>query len=399
MVKLSSRERILCTIAGKPVDHIPIFAPITWNPLTSEPAPADWKAHSNYRRLVDLAKQHCDFFAQLGIPERTPFRNLKQGYGMQGIPEGIFDRRFFLAPPDCIEVCGEEIRDGTRLIRYQVHTPRGVLTTTDAVRAGEDTVWEFEPLIKDVDDAKKLIALPHRFDPPDLSAYFAQREQLGNRGVAVCFISSPIVMVSRLTGFQRFLEWSLTERALLDRMFRTIQERIAERLKYVLERGVGPIFRFGGCEQATPPMMSLRFFDQFVVEYERPLWQLVRRAGQIVWVHCHGKVDAVIERIRDGGAQMLDPVEPPPQGDIQFADARARARQGEMTLVGNIEFSALQNDSPDQIEDQVRRAISDGGPQYLILAASAETISAVDDRLRDNIIRFIQAGRMYGTFA
>ena len=107
----------------------------------------------------------------------------------------------------------------------------------------------------------------------------------------------------------------------------------------------------------------------------------------------------MIERIRDGGAQMLDPVEPPPQGDIQFAGARARARQGEMTLVGNIEFSALQNDSPDQIEDQVRRAISDGGPQYLILAASAETISAVDDRLRDNIIRFIQAGRMYGTFA
>ncbi len=395
MEKLSSRERILRTIAGKPVDHVPLFAPIAWNPLTPEPVPPDWKAQPNYQHLVTLAKQHCDFFAQLEIPERTPLRNLKQGYGMQGIPEGIFDRRFFLAPPDCVEVCGEEMRAGTRLIRYRVHTPRGVLTTTDAVRAGEDTVWEFEPLIKDVDDAEKLVALPHRFDPPDLAKYFAQREQLGERGVAVCFVSSPVVMVSRLTGFQKFLEWTITERALLDRMFRIIQERIAERLQFALDRGAGPIFRFGGSEQATPPMMSAHGFDHFVLGYEQPLWQRVRQAGKIVWVHCHGKVGTVIEKFRDGGAQLLDPVEPPPQGNIEIADAKARARAGPLTLIGNIEFSALQNDTPDQIETQVRRAIQDGGTPHLILGASAEIISAVDDRLRDNVVRFIEAGIKY----
>jgi len=398
MVKLSSRERILRTVAGKPVDHVPIFAPIPWNPLTPEPARTDWKAHSNYRCLVDLAKQHCDFFAQLEVPERTPFRNLKQGYGMQGIPEGIFDRRFFLVPPDCVEVCGEEIRDGTRFIRYQVHTPRGVLTTTDAVRTGEDTVWEFEPLIKDVDDAKKLIALPHRFDPPDLSAYFSQREQLGDRGVAVCFVSSPVVMVSRLTGFQKFLEWTITERALLDRMFGTIQERIAERLQFVLDRGAGPVFRFGGSEQATPPMMSAHGFDRFVLGCEQPLWQRVRSAGQIVWVHCHGKVGTVIEKFRDGGAQLLDPVEPPPQGDIEIAEAKVSARSGPLTLIGNIEFSALQSDTPEQIVTQVRHAIHDGGAQHLILGSSAEAISVVNDRLRDNIVHFIEAGIEYGNW-
>ncbi len=393
---LSSQERILRTLRGQPVDRVPIFAPIPWNPLSPEPPPEDWKALPNYRQLVTLAATHCDFFAQLDIPERTPFRNCQPRYGMQGVPEGIFDRRFFLAPPDRVEVAGEEIQGATRLIHYRVHTPGGILTTTDAIRPGEDTVWEHEPLVQDRDDAERLLALAARFDPPDLTSYLAARERLGTRGVAVCFVSSPIVMVSRLTGFQRFLEWTLTEADLLDRMLRTIQERIAERLQYVLEHGAGPIFRFGGSEQATPPMMSPRFFDRYVLTYEQPLWQLVRDAGQGVWVHCHGRVSSAIAKFRDAGVAMLDPVEPPPQGDMEFAEAKARARRGPMTLVGNVEFSALQNDTPEQIERQVQRAICDGGSPYTILAASAEAISAVDDRLRDNIIRFVQAGHKYG---
>ncbi len=399
MATLSIRERILNTIHGKPVDRVPVFAPLSWHPLTPEPDPDDWKAQSRYRALVALARQHCDFFAQLEIPERQPFRNARPGYGMQGVPEGIFDRRFLLVPPEYVEHCGHEWVDGRQVSRFRVHTPAGILTTTEGVNPGEDTVWELEPLIKDPDDAAKLLSVPYRFDPPDMSSYFAARERLGQGGVAVIFVSSPLVMASRLTGFQRFLEWSVTERALVERLIAAAAERVAERLRYVLQAGAGPIVRFGGCEQATPPMMSGRMFDRFILGYERPLWQMVRDAGQIVWVHCHGRISTVLDKFVDAGVQMLDPVEPPPQGDISLAEARRRAARGPLTLVGNIEWSDLEQRTPAEIEALVAAAVAEGGPDHLILAASAEAISEINDRLADNIAAFIEAAARYGTLA
>jgi uroporphyrinogen-III decarboxylase len=198
------------------------------------------------------------------------------------------------------------------------------------------------------------------------------------------------------------MEWSLLERSLVDRLIETAYERVAERLDYVLEQGVGPLIRIGGCEQATPPLMSNRDFDQFIVNYEGRLWQLVRQAGpktdQILWVHCHGKIATVLDRFIDGGVQLLEPVEPPPQGDIELAEAKRRAAAGPMTLMGNIEVSDLERCSPDEIEVQVRRAINAGGRQRFILGASAQAVSAIDDHLRDNLVRFIEAGIKYGSF-
>jgi hypothetical protein len=393
---MTSRERILRTIAAKPVDRVPIFAPLPWHPLQPAPEPGDWHTARNYQALVARAAEVCDFFVQLEIPERTPFRNARKAYALGGVPEGIFDRRFLLVPPENVELQSATAHDGTTEYRYAVHTPRGALTTVEAIRPGEDTVWEIEPLVKSAEDAESLLAVPYRFDKPDMSSYYARRAELGERGVAVCFISSPLVMVSRLTGFQTFLEWTVTEKSLVERLIRTAQERVAERLQYVLANDAGPIFRFGGSEQATPPMMSGRAFDRYIVGYEGPLWEMVRAAGRIVWVHCHGRVRTVIDKFVDGGVQVMDPTEPPPQGDIEIGEAKRLAARGPMTLVGNIEFSELESRTPDEIAEQVRRAIEDGGKQRIILGASAEVIAGVSDRLRDNILAFIDAGLRYG---
>jgi len=138
-------------------------------------------------------------------------------------------------------------------------------------------------------------------------------------------------------------------------------------------------------------------FDQFILGYEGRLWKMVRDAGQIVWVHCHGKVRTVIDDFVQGGVQLLDPVEPPPQGDIDVGEAKQRAVAGPMTLIGNIEFSDLCQLSADEIEARVERAVCEGGRQHFILGASDFPISAIDDRLKENLICFIEAGIKYGT--
>lgn len=196
MDMLTSRERILRTVAGQPVDRIPIFAPLHWHSLRPQSAPGSWKAKRNYQDLAQLSAVYCDCFAQLQIRERVPFRDAPAGYGMGGVPEGIFDRRFLLVPPETVE--------------------------------------------------------------------FA-RECDNN----------------------------------------------------ILAHGAGPIVRFGGCEQATPPMMSNRLFRELVLAYEAPLWRLVREAGQIVWVHCHGRIASVFDSF-NGFFHYF------PRGNAQFADDNPR---------------------------------------------------------------------------
>ena len=68
---LSSRERVLRTIAGEPVDRIPIWSPIDWNPLVSEPESSSWKAQPYYQDVVRVASQYCDFLIHIGIPEES----------------------------------------------------------------------------------------------------------------------------------------------------------------------------------------------------------------------------------------------------------------------------------------------------------------------------------------
>jgi uroporphyrinogen-III decarboxylase len=91
---------------------------------------------------------------------------------------------------------------------------------------------------------------------------------------------------------------------------------------------------------------------------------------------------------------MLDPIEPPPAGDLSFAQARELSRS-RITLAGNIQFSELEYASTDEITRQVRE-LMDGGKDHVILNATASPITFVSDRLRDNYIAMIDAGIQYG---
>ena len=396
MEKLTSRERILNTIEGRPVDRIPIWPPIPWHPLAPGPPEGDWKLQPNYLAILDKVKEHCDFLVNLMIPEGRTHESSVEEYARRAAYGGIFDRRFFLSPPELISSHDEIDESGSKVTTYTLQTPKGDLRMVERIDPGIDTTWLTEPLVKTTDDAEKLLSVPYRFDPPDLDSFFADVQKLGERGVPVIFITSPMVMVSHMTDLQRFLEWSMLEKPLVDRMIQTIYEREVERLQYILDKGVDAIIRFGGSEQATPPLMPHSFFEEFILQYEKPLWQLAQKAGKHVWVHCHGKISSVIDDFIEGGVKLTDPVEPPPQGDIEIGEAKRRARKGPMTLVGNIEHVDFYKRTPEEMEKLVEEAVCTEGKEYLILGHSDFLISEINEKTRDNCISYIESGIKYG---
>jgi len=377
---LTSRERILRTVRGEPVDRVPIFSPVSWSPFWrisgEEP---EWASDPNYVPVRKLCDEYCDSFA-----------------GAAGTG-GVFDRRFLLVPTDFIEHMPEQVQGRRHRRLTVVHTPKGDLRTVEEWDEGVRTTWYTEPLVKTTKDAERILSVPYRFDKPDVSAFSEYRDKIGGSALTQLGVSTPLVCVSRLLQFEQFLEWCVAEFDLVDLLVRTVQERIHERLSWLLEQGIGPVVWFGGSEQATPPIMSPALYDALVVRYDKPLFDLVHKHGGIVHVHCHGKVSGILGKLVEMGADMLDPVEPPPQGDVEMGEAKRLVR-GRITLMGNIEFCDLEFATPDEIEEKVKHAVLDGGKAHTILYPSATGHETVSERYRDNAIRYIEAGLKYGRF-
>ena len=67
-----------------------------------------------------------------------------------------------------------------------------------------------------------------------------------------------------------------------------------------------------------PPLMSPRDFQQYVHDMDKHICDLIHNAGGHVWVHCHGKVANFIDSFMDMGVDVLNPLEPPKNGDIDM---------------------------------------------------------------------------------
>jgi len=391
-----SRERILKTIKGEKVDRVPIYAPYITGELinpTGVPIPLmvayllmdgiqafdEWITQDpNYLEIIKLAEEKCDKVWT---------------YGFLG-----FDRRFFLIPREFIKVAKVEENNASLLITYRVQTPKGDLEYICEKKKNILTVWDRKPLIENEKDIEKILSVPYTFHPPDIDDFFKYKNSIEEQGgLMYIFISTPMVCISQLFQFEKFLMWCVAKKNIILKLIEIAFERIYQQLEYLLQNGVGSIFHFGGSEQATPPMMSPDLYNEFVVKYDSKLFDLVHRYGGLVAVHCHGKVRNILDKLINMGVDLLDPVEAPPSGDIKIGEAKKKVK-GKITLVGNIQFGDMEVCTQKEIDEKVKEAICSGGKEKFILATTEGPISPVSSRMRDNYIQFIESGIKYGKF-
>ncbi len=391
-----SRERILGAIKGEKIDRVPIYAPFVTaqgiNPahitvglqvsnLLQDGINVldDWLTKDpNYLEITKLVNEKCEKVWSYHFRE--------------------FDRRFLLIPKEFIKVTKVEEKSDSILINYQIQTPKGNLEYICEKRKGISTVWDRKYLIKDKKDVERILSVPYTLQKSDIEDFFKYKREIEEKGgLMYIFVSSPMVCVSQLFPFEQFLTWCATEKSTLARLIETAFERIFEQLEYLLQNGVGPIFHFGGSEQATPPMMSPDLYDEFVLKYDSRLFDLVHHYRSYVAVHCHGRVGSILDKLIDMGVDLLDPVEAPPGGDIEIGEAKRKVK-GKITLVGNIQISDMERCTPEAIDAKVKEAIRSGGKEKFILGTTEGPLSSVSDRMKENYIRFVEAGIKYGRF-
>jgi uroporphyrinogen-III decarboxylase len=85
----------------------------------------------------------------------------------------------------------------------------------------------------------------------------------------------------------------------------------------------------------------------------------IQKYGGFARIHSHGNLHGILDHIANTGCTGLDPIEPPPQGDVALSYVRARVGK-QMVLYGNLEISDIETLPTSQLVEKVKRALDEG---------------------------------------
>ncbi len=275
-------------------------------------------------------------------------------------------------------------------------TPRGELEMVHKTPQGQPG-YTVEPLVKDDDDLEKFLSflsMPCEPATIDLSGAKQFYEELGDQGLVYLSYPDPMYSVVRWFDFEDFaircLEQLPVILELVDREFARIRVELAA----MIDQAVGYDFLFftAGPELATPPMLSPEIFRQLVTCYQRQLVGMIKSAGHLVSIHCHGRVRAVLDQFIEMGADLLEPMEPPPQGDISLEQAREEVN-GRMCLMGYIQDQDLYTAQPGEMRSKVQaiREVGAGQTGYIMTPTATPFMHPPPERFVRNYVEFVQA--------
>ena len=294
------------------------------------------------------------------------------------VKPGFHGTAFETPPPTTVRqepYSGQFRREITTL-----HTPAGDLESSRLVgldgRPGMDLAY----FIKDRRDAQKYLSLPMPQIGGDVSGFFQKEKEVGDRGVVEARLGSNAAgWVSGLCGSESFALLSITDRDVLHELCRREVRILLNRAKFLIEKGVGPIFALSGPELVSPPLHGPRDFWDFNVRYDKPVIDLLHEAGGRVSVHCHGSIRKVLPGFLEAGVDVLNPFEGPPMGDITPRECKEVVR-GRMSLEGNIQIASMYEHTPRQIRretlDIIRDVFDDRGGLIVSPTASPYIVGA-----------------------
>jgi len=107
---------------------------------------------------------------------------------------------------------------------------------------------------------------------------------------------------------------------------------------------------------AGSSFISADFYRQFVLPYEGEIVRAIRTEGVHAYLHTCGAIDDRLELMFESGASGIECLDPPPLGNVELENAKARTK-GKGFIKGNIDSvnTLLSGDRKTILEDTRRR--------------------------------------------
>lgn len=337
---MNRRERLMATLNGKPVDRPAVsFYEISGCEDRNDPDPFNIYSDPSWRPLIELARDRSDRIAMCEVHCRN-------------------------APADPMwEGCTQEVQmeNGSRFITTTIKAGKHTLTQRTRHDPDVNTIWVTEHFIKDPDDLRALLDVPEAplGGEPDISDVLKLEAELGDSGIAMPSIGDPLCSIAWLFDMAELTVAAATEQELFGRLM----DRAARRTCWWMEKAAkalpGRMWRIIGPEYASPPYMRPELFREHVTRHVTRMVDSIHAYGGYARIHSHGRLRDILDDIAATGCMGLDPIEPPPQGDVELRYVRERYGK-QMVLFGNLEIADIENMPTPLFEKKVRQAIEEG---------------------------------------
>lgn len=371
--KMNSRQRLIKTLKGEGTDRVPISL------YEFDGFYDDWIFdHPEYVEILEYA-------------------------------EGKTDKMYFWTPSDSKPVLFYGVIEEESLQRTtwkderstytetEIKTPKGTVCSVSRQDSGVHTSWTTQQLCKNAEDAKKILSIPYEPWQPRVDSFSKLDKKLNGSGIVMGDVPDALCLTVELFGLTRFLKMYMLHRNLILELMDFFHERILNYLRHLLKEGAVALYRIVGPEYATPPYLHPREFDRLVTSYDVDLVDLLHRYEGYARLHSHGRVKRVLGSFKEMEVDAVDPLEPPPDGDIELSEAR-KILGREVTLIGNIEERLFEVGSKGDIEKAVRKAIEEGAydGSFILCPTAMPLTTPLSKRIQENIIFYIDCGLKYG---
>lgn len=350
---MDRRNRLMRVLRGEPVDRPPVnFYEINGlDEKQGTPDAYNIYNDSSWTPLIELARDHSDRIVMRGVPFRTTSGDRWQ---------------------DRTTVTRWEEGD-SRFERLEIRADGRVLRQVTRQEQDVNTVWYVEHLLKDVADLKAYLSLPEREDngEPVTEGVLRAERELGDSGIVMIDTPDPICQAAMLFDMQVYTVIASTEPDLFHQLLDSFARLILPRTEKVSRALPGRLWRIYGPEFASPPYLRPRWFREYVVQYDREMVKSIQQRDGFARIHSHGKLKLILDDIASMGASAIDPLEPPPQGDMQLAEIRDKIGD-RMVLFGNLEASDLETLPREEFRLKIRRALREGqgGRGFVLMPSS-----------------------------
>ncbi|MCF7854978.1 MAG: hypothetical protein K9N51_09285 [Candidatus Pacebacteria bacterium] len=338
---MTRRERLMATLRGEPVDR-PAVSFYELNGLDEDPEntdPFNIYSHPSWRPLIELTRDYTDRIVMRGVAYAA----------VQPDPlESITDTETY-------------VRDGSRFTVRRVSVGGRVLTARTRQDPDVNTVWTEEHLLKDTGDVRAFLQIPQPStgDTIDTTPVRDAEAALGDTGIVMIDTPDPLCLAASLFDMAEYTVIGMTEQRLFHELLERFAEPLWEKTEAVAAALPGRLWRIYGPEYASPPYLPPELFREYVCRYVTPMIESIHRHGGYVRIHSHGNLKAILDDIAGMGADALDPIEPPPQGDVELRYVRKRYGD-RLVLFGNLEVSDIENLATERFAEKVRRALDEG---------------------------------------
>jgi hypothetical protein len=372
---VNARERLFAVLNGEPTDHVPIWLLFPYHRTSYY---GDVRVEPSYLPVFEASKKYAIMLNRRN-PRISTFSPEVKTWEEVFFENGEDVQRSF------VEFRGRQIFSETRKQKFSTQVKKLLASPEDL---------EFYCSLPVNLDQNRIVAELNTHLPQYLQE---QAEFPIEFGAMMLDLGEPVGALYGISKLEEYAVWSLTHSDMIVDFFDRIMQQKRMVYRYFLERNLADVYFMVGSELASPPLVSRKTFQRWILPYATELIEMIHNHGAKVIQHYHGMIKQILPDFVSMAPDALHTIEAPPVGNCTFTEAYQIVGD-KIVLIGNIQYDNFRSDTPAQMAEAVRAVLNECKGKRLILSPSAGPYEpAISERIQANYLTFMKTAWEYPT--